>query len=87
LQPVGKYADENVKKAVFKRFIDDKIMGGLMITEPDHGSDALGMRTNFTEHSDHYHIRGKKTLARPLWLCKLLLVAARNLCDDGALKA
>ena len=46
LQPLGKYGQDEAKSAVFKRFIEDKTMGGLMITEPDYGSDALNMQTS-----------------------------------------
>ena len=45
LEPVSKYADESVKKDIFDRFLENQNMGGLMITEPDYGSDALNMKT------------------------------------------
>ncbi len=54
LQPVAKYGKEEVKASVFKRFIEDKNMGGLMITEPDFGSDALNMQTFYTEANNTY---------------------------------
>src|SRR5690606_13178170 len=43
LYPVSKYAQEAVKKNIFDRFLKNQNMGGLMITEPDYGSDALNM--------------------------------------------
>ena len=39
LQPVAKYAQNPVKEGVFNRFLTKQNMGGLMITEPDFGSD------------------------------------------------
>ena len=45
LQPVAKYAQEESKSSVFERFMKHQNMGGLMITEPDFGSDALSMQT------------------------------------------
>src|SRR5690554_987963 len=34
LQPFAKYGQEEVKAPVFKRFLEEQTMGGLMITEP-----------------------------------------------------
>lgn len=45
LQPVSKYASEATQADVFEGVIRHKRMGGLMITEPDYGSDALNMKT------------------------------------------
>lgn len=36
-------------------------MGGLMITEPDYGSDALSMQTSYNENSKHAHIKVQNT--------------------------
>src|SRR5690606_2853524 len=49
LQPVAKYGQEAVKRPVFDAFLRGKRMGGLMITEPDYGSDALNMQTSYRE--------------------------------------
>ena len=35
-------------------------MGGLMITEPDFGSDALNMQTSNVKEGSNYHIKGTK---------------------------
>jgi alkylation response protein AidB-like acyl-CoA dehydrogenase len=35
-------------------------MGGLMITEPDYGSDALNMKTQNKLEGEKYHIKGTK---------------------------
>jgi alkylation response protein AidB-like acyl-CoA dehydrogenase len=43
LQPLSKYGREEFRGAIFQRFLQDKTLGGLMITEPDYGSDALRM--------------------------------------------
>ncbi len=60
LEPVAKYADESVKKGIFDRFMNQQNMGGLMITEPDHGSDALNMQTTNVKDGSSYHIKGTK---------------------------
>src|ERR1035437_2648616 len=60
IQPTAKYALNETKEAVFKRFLKNKEMGGLMITEPDFGSDALNMQTQYTEKDGLYHLKGTK---------------------------
>ncbi len=60
LEPVAKYANETVKPDIFKRFLEKQQMGGLMITEPGFGSDALNMQTSYTKENDSFHIKGTK---------------------------
>jgi alkylation response protein AidB-like acyl-CoA dehydrogenase len=85
LQPVSKYGQESVKESVFRRFINDKSMGGLMITEPGFGSDALGMQTNFTIQDNRYHISGEKHWGGLTGFADFWLITARSLCEDGNL--
>jgi len=60
LQPFGKFGQDEVKAPVFNRFLNEKAMGGLMITEPDYGSDALNMQTSYSEVDSKYHLQGTK---------------------------
>ena len=60
LQPFGKFGQDEVKAQVFNRFLNEKAMGGLMITEPDFGSDALNMQTSYSEIDGKYHLKGTK---------------------------
>ncbi|MCG6190961.1 acyl-CoA dehydrogenase family protein [Maribellus maritimus] len=85
LQPVAKYAKEEVKASVFKRFLEEQNMGGLMITEPDYGSDALNMQTFYTEEKSNYYIKGKKHWAGLTGWADFWLVAARQQSDSGDL--
>ena len=86
LQPVAKYGQENVKSSVFNRFLMKHNMGGLMITEPDYGSDALNMQTSYVEKKDHYHIRGTKHWAGLTGLADYWLLTARKQATDGNLQ-
>ena len=52
LQPIANYADKEIRKDVFNRVINANKLGGLMITEPDYGSDALKMQTSFKKIDD-----------------------------------
>ena len=86
IQPVVKYAAEEVKGPVFERFMKNRNMGGLMITEPDFGTDALNMQTRFSMHDDHYHIRGTKHWAGLTGAADFWLLTAREAAPGGELR-
>ncbi|MFW5905072.1 MAG: acyl-CoA dehydrogenase family protein [bacterium] len=85
LQPVTKYGQDEVKEPIFHRFIEGKNMGGLMITEPDHGTDALNMQTSFREEGEHFRIQGTKHWAGLTGWADFWLVTARKDRGDGRL--
>lgn len=87
LQPVANYGEDDVKERVFGKFINEKNMGGLMITEPDFGSDALRMKTGFklNEDKDQYSIKGLKHWAGLTGWADFWLITARELDDKGEL--
>ena len=85
LEPVAKYAQESVKEGIFNRFLTKGHMGGLMITEPDYGSDALNMQTSNAKHGDHYHIKGVKHWQGLTGMADYWLMTSRNQRDDGSL--
>jgi len=78
LQPFGKFGLDEAKAPVFKRFMEEKAMGGLMITEPDFGSDALNMQTQYTLHDNKYHLKGKKHWAGLTGWADYWLLSARQ---------
>nr|WP_320020540.1 acyl-CoA dehydrogenase family protein [uncultured Draconibacterium sp.] len=78
LQPFGKFGQDEVKPQVFNRFLNEKAMGGLMITEPDYGSDALNMQTSYTESESKYHLKGKKHWAGLTGWADFWLLSARQ---------
>jgi alkylation response protein AidB-like acyl-CoA dehydrogenase len=85
LQPVNKYANEEVKKSIFRDFISGKRMGGLMITEPNHGSDALNMQTSYTDEGQYYHLKGTKHWAGLTGWADYWLLTARRRTSGGDL--
>lgn len=85
LEPISKYANEAVKKGIFDRFLDHQSMGGLMITEPDYGSDALNMKTINVEVEDGYQIKGSKHWQGLTGLADFWLIASRKEADNGDL--
>jgi alkylation response protein AidB-like acyl-CoA dehydrogenase len=85
LQPFSKYGDERLKATVFSGFLNEQRMGGLMITEPDHGSDALHMQTSYTREGEHYHLDGTKHWAGLTGWADYWLLTARQKTPSGAL--
>ena len=86
LQPVTKYGHTEIQESIFKRFLEDKNMGGFMMTEPDHGTDALSMQTSFVEHDKYYHLRGTKHWNGLTNWADFWLIAARQQSKSGKLK-
>jgi alkylation response protein AidB-like acyl-CoA dehydrogenase len=86
LQPVAKYAQEEAKASVFTRFLHQQNMGGLMITEPGFGSDALNMQTSFKENNGKYHLQGTKHWAGLTGWAEFWLLTARERSHSGDLK-
>lgn len=84
LEPMAKYGSMAIQGKVFKDFLLNKAMGGLMITEPAFGSDALNMRTSYQASSDGYHIKGQKHWQGLTGDANYWLIAARrkNKTDD-----
>lgn len=85
LEPVAKYGNENVKAEIFRRFLEEQQMGGLMITEPDYGSDALNMRTAYRETPEGYAIKGVKHWQGLTGLADFWVIASRKENDKGDL--
>jgi alkylation response protein AidB-like acyl-CoA dehydrogenase len=60
-------------------------MGGLMITEPDYGSDALNMKTTSKELEQGYQIKGTKHWQGLTGMADYWIIAARNANENGDL--
>lgn len=85
LEPIAKYADDEVKSPIFEEFLRHQRMGGLMITEPDYGSDALNMRTAYTSLPAGYQIKGTKHWQGLTGQADFWLVTARKQLPNGEL--
>lgn len=85
LQPIANYANEEVKKDIFDRVINANKLGGLMITEPDYGSDALKMQTFYRKEGDTYKIEGTKHWGGLTGMADYWLITARAMNDKGDL--
>lgn len=83
LEPLAKYGNEKIKGTVFKQFLEKNAMGGLMITEPDYGSDALNMQTVYTPTQDGYHLKGQKHWQGLTGMADFWIIAARRKNEDN----
>lgn len=85
LEPVSKYADPRIKPEIFDRFLKNRNMGGLMITEPNYGSDALNMQTYSQENDRGYTVKGTKHWQGLTGMADYWLIAARKKMKNGTL--
>lgn len=85
LEPVGKYGQEEAKVKVFRKFLKNSKLGGLMITEPDFGTDALSMRTSYATSDSEYSLKGSKHWGGLTGLADFWLITARKEKKSGNL--
>ncbi|NGM66923.1 acyl-CoA dehydrogenase family protein [Sphingobacterium sp. SGR-19] len=85
LEPLAKYGNYSVQERVFKQFIENNAMGGLMITEKAYGSDALNMKTAYRQVDNTYYIKGQKHWQGLSGAADFWLVTARAVNASGDL--
>ena len=87
LQPLANYAGEDIKRKVYSDVINSNKMGGLMITEPDYGSEALKMQTGYTFNKEEnvYSVKGLKHWAGLTGMADYWLMTAREQDGKGEL--
>ncbi|MFT5726997.1 MAG: alkylation response protein AidB-like acyl-CoA dehydrogenase [Desulforhopalus sp.] len=78
LEPVGKYGQEEAKRHIFTSFLYTVSLGGLMITEPDFGTDALGMQTSFNQSENGFSLKGSKHWGGLTGMADFWIVTARK---------
>lgn len=87
LHAIGKYGTERAQRDVFGPFLREKRMGGLMITEPDHGTDALNMKTAWQAAGDDtVHVQGTKHWGGLTGWADYWLLTAREKTPNGKLR-
>lgn len=85
IQPFIKYGQDELKPQVFEHFLTQGSMGGLMITEPGFGSDALSMQTAIMERDGHFHLKGKKHWQGLTGMAQFWLLTGRRKTESGTL--
>ncbi len=85
LEPLAKYGNYAVQERIFKKFLEEQAMGGLMITEKAYGSDALNMKTSYKEVEGGYKVDGEKHWQGLSGAADFWLVTARKANENGDL--
>lgn len=85
LEPLAKYGSSALKERVFPRFVEDRAMGGLMITEKMYGSDALNLKTCYHETENGYQVKGEKHWQGLSGAADFWIVTARKTTSNGEL--
>ena len=87
LQPVAKYGSVAAKERVLTSILAEKKLAGLMITEPNYGSDALSMETGWRDTGrGTVRITGTKHWAGLTGWADYWLLTARPRTSDGGLR-
>lgn len=60
MYPIYKFGSEEQKKKFLPKLASGEMLGCFGLTEPDHGSNPSGMKTNFKDMGDHYLLNGAK---------------------------
>ena len=85
IQPLEKYGTDQAKAEILPKVCTEQKVGGLMITEPGYGSDALNMKTSSTPHDDHFHIQGQKHWGGLTGIADYWVLTCREKKADGGL--
>jgi isovaleryl-CoA dehydrogenase len=64
--------------------VSGESVGALALTEPDAGSDAIGLRTGAVRHGDHFVLNGSKQFITNGPVADWLLVYAKTAPEKGA---
>ena len=69
---------EEQKHRFLPRIASGELMGGIMVTEPDYGSDVAGVKVTATPTDGGYVVNGVKTWCTFAGRANLLLLLART---------
>ena len=83
--PVGRYAHPEVRQRVLADFQQRRLLAGMMMTEPDFGTNIMGITTSFRPEGSGYRLRGQKHWAGLSGLAEYWLVSARKERATGGL--
>ena len=84
LNNIYRNANESLKRKYLPGLCSGDLIGGLGLTEPGAGSDALGsMRTTARKDGDHYVLNGSKIFITNSPVADVLLVYAKTAPEKG----
>jgi isovaleryl-CoA dehydrogenase len=80
---LARNGSESLKREFLPALADGKEVGALALTEPDFGSDALGLRTRAVRHGRHFLLNGSKQFITNGPIAQTILVYARTAPERG----
>jgi len=81
---IAKYGTEEQKKRYIPQVIQGEAVAAFCLTEPEAGSDALSLKTNYRQDGDHYVINGSKTFITNGPIADYFMVVTRQAGSRGA---
>jgi glutaryl-CoA dehydrogenase len=84
MYPIFTYGSEAQKLKYLPKLASGELIGCFGLTEPNHGSDPMGMLTHFTEETDHYLLNGAKMWISNAPFSDLAVVWAKD--KDGEIR-
>lgn len=81
---IAKYGSEEQKRKYIPPVISGEELGSWCLTEPEAGSDALAIRTNYRAEGDTFVINGSKTFITNAPIARFFLVVARRHGSKGS---
>jgi alkylation response protein AidB-like acyl-CoA dehydrogenase len=81
---ISKYGSDEQKKRYIAPVINGDELGAFCLTEPEAGSDALSLKTNYRRDGNKIILNGRKTFITNAPLAKYFLVVARQHDSAGA---
>lgn len=81
MYPIYKFGSEAQKRKYLPKLASGEMLGCFGLTEPDHGSNPSGMKTNFRDMGDHYLLNGAKMWISNSPKADIAVVWAKN--EDG----
>jgi glutaryl-CoA dehydrogenase len=76
--PIYTYGSEEQRMKYLPKLATGEMFGCFGLTEPDHGSDPAGMKSNFKDKGDHYLLNGSKMWISNAPFADIAVVWAKN---------
>ena len=76
--PLIEFGNDEQKKQWLPRLADGSVIGATGVTEPDSGSNALGLETTAIEDADGWVLNGSKTFVTNAPIADLFIIYART---------
>ncbi|CDS11533.1 hypothetical protein LRAMOSA03796 [Lichtheimia ramosa] len=86
MHPIWAYGTEEQKNKYLPGLAKGTTICSFGLTEPNHGSDPSGMETTARKDGDSYVLNGSKSWITLAPIADILLIWAKNLDEDGAVR-